>query len=386
VSSPDVLPLRPRSAGPLGVGIVGGGDIAPRYAELLRRSDRFTPVAIAARTQSSAVAAGARTGLPATSLAGLLAEPQVELVLNLTPPLAHAAVTAAALQARRHVYSEKPLAADLPAARRLIRLAWRQQTALACAPATFLGPVWQEARRLIDAGALGQVLSARGAMVYPEPDQWHASPEALFGAAAGPVFDMGVYHVTTLVALLGPIRQIWAAGSRACETRTVRTGPRAGATFGVSAMTHVETLLTFHSGASASLVLSFDGMSCAGPGLELLGTAATLKLPQPGQFEGPMALSTRPGRWDEAAPKAQWPPTGWIAGLHALLDHLEAPQAERVWPMPRLALHVLEALAGIDRAARTGRLQTLRTTCPRPPALDVDAPSRWANAGEVLAA
>lgn len=386
MSSPDVLPLRPRSAGPIGVGIVGGGDIAPRYAELLRQSDRFALIAIAARTDGSTAAAAARTGLPAASLAGLLANPQVELVLNLTPPLAHAAITAAALQARRHVYSEKPLAADVPTARRLIRLAWRQQTALACAPATFLGPAWQEARRLIDSGRLGQVLSARGAMVYPGPDHWHASPEALFGPAAGPVFDMGVYHVTALVALLGPIRQVWAAGTRAQETRTVRMGPRAGATFAVTAMTHVDVLLTFAGGQSATLTLSFDGVSSAGPALELIGTAGTLKLPQPGQFEGPVVLSTRMGQWDDASPSGPWPPTGWIAGLHALLDHIETPDADRPWPEPRLALHVLEALIAIGRAARTGRLQTMRTSCVRPPPLDEAAPARWARAGEAVAA
>lgn len=364
----------------MGVGIVGGGDISARYARLLDASPRFRPLAVSVRTPVHAAQASERTGLPAVTLAELLADPAVELVLNLTPPLAHADVTAAALKARRHVYSEKPLAADLAGARRLIRLAERHGVCLACAPATFLGPALQAARQMLDSGGLGQVLSARGAMVYPGPDHWHHAPAALFGPAAGPVFDMGVYHVTALVALLGPVQRVSAVGSRARAVRTVRAGPQTGTSFEVAALTHVETLLAFEAGPSASLTLSFDGIISEGPGLEILGTKGSLSLPQPGQFEGIVRRATRFGQWEDVTPRTSWPDTGWLAGLHSMIDHLTAPDEPVPWPAPQLALHVLEVLTAIDRAARLGNIQTVRTRCERPSSLAPDSQVRWAKA------
>lgn len=359
---------------------MGGGDISARYAQLLSKSPRFRPIAVAVSAPESATQATARTGLPACSLPELLANADVGLVLNLTPPLAHATVTAAALAAGRHVYSEKPLAAGLPAARRLIRLAARNGVCLACAPATFLGPALQEARRMLDEGQLGAVLSARGSMVYPGPDHWHHSPAALFGPAAGPVFDMGVYHVTALVTLLGPVQRVWARGSRSSPVRTVRAGPKAGQSFDVAALTHVEALLEFAAGPSASLTLSFDGIGSRGPGLEILGTRASLSLPQPGQFDGPMRICRAFGTWEDVTPPAPWPETGWLAGLHTMMDHLDQPDTvgeQGPWPAPDVALHVLETLTAIDRACRSGTLQTVRSRCDRPPPLGAEAPANW---------
>lgn len=364
----------------MGVGIVGGGDISARYARLMTDSARFHPIAVAVRRPQENTDATIRTGLPTVSLPQLLADPAVELVVNLTPPLAHADVTRAALQAGRHVYSEKPLAANLQEAKSLMGLADSLGLCLACAPATYLGPAQQAARQAMDLGVLGQVLSARGAMVYPGPDAWHHAPAALFGAAAGPVFDMGVYHVTALVALFGAVTRVWARGSRARDVRTVRTGRLAGTVFEVSALTHVETLLEFEAGPSATVTLSFDGITSQGPGLEILGTKASLCLPQPGQFEGPVRLATRFGHWEDAAPKSPWPETGWLAGLHTMLDHLAAPEEPVPWPNPQMALHVLEVLTAIDRAARLGDIETVSTRCERPPSLVPDAPMRWAMA------
>jgi predicted dehydrogenase len=375
-SSPDALPAG-QCLAPIGVGLVGGGAIAARYAATLRKAHRFAPVSVAVRAEASRSAASERTGLPAVTLSDMLADQAIELVLNLTPPLEHADITAAALQAGRHVYSEKPLAHDLKSARRLVRLAHQRGRLLACAPATFLGPALQHARRLIDTGVLGRVMGARGVMAYRGPDQWHHAPAALFGPAAGPVFDMGVYHVAALVHLFGPVKQVWAAGSRAFAQRTVRAGPRAGETFPVDAITHADAVLGFVSVASASLTLSFDTQASSAPALEIFGTEAALRLPQPGQFEGPVGLSRSFGVWEDVTPAETWPETGWIAGLHAMADQLERPDPSRPWPEPMLALHVLEVLTGIDRACRTGRIATMTTSCEQPAPLDATQMRHW---------
>lgn len=332
---------------------------------------------MAVRDPARAAQAVERTGLPAVGLEAMLGDDRISLVLNLTPPLVHAAITEAALQAGRHVYSEKPLAHDLASARRLVRLAHRRRMLLACAPATFLGPAQQTARHRIDTGALGRVMGARGVMAYAGPDLWHHAPAQLFGPAAGPIFDMGVYHVTALVHALGPVRRVWAAGGRALYQRSVRAGPRTGETFPVEAITHADAVLSFASGASASLTFSFDTQASSAPALEIFGTEAALRLPQPGQFDGPVGLSRRLGEWEDITPQGSWPATGWIAGLHAMADQLQGRDPFRPWPEPGLALHVLDVLTGMDRACRTGRIATMTTHCDRPPHLDLTTPRQW---------
>lgn len=361
-----------RPVSPVGIGVAGCGDISARYIRDLQRFPAVKVMACSSRSGESARRQAEAFGIEATTTDALLRRPEVQIVVNLTPPLQHAAVTEQALRAGKHVYSEKPLAASADSARSLIALAARNDQMLACAPATALGPAQQTTRALIDANALGEVVGASASIVYSGPDLWHAAPAALFAAGAGPLFDVGVYAVNGLVYLLGPVLAVSAMSRTMRPERTVRAGSRAGEVFPVERPTHVSALLRFEGGPVASLTCSFDAPGSRAPGLEVFGTEATLAGPGPSLFEGALQISRKLGEWSTVAPRIEgWTERLWPIGV---LDMIAALSKRR---LPRcdnaVALHVLDTMSAIEDAAASGESRPVHSTCERPPALAEDA-------------
>lgn len=363
MTSPRDFPRRKQNGTPWRIGIVGGGDISGRYANCIKASSRLALHGLSTKQEDTP---------------SLIADPAIDIILNLTPPLAHEAVSRRALEAGKHVYSEKPLAHDVDPAKSLIKLAAERDLVLACAPATFLGPAQQSARYLLDNGATGMPIGARGILMYPGPDKWHHNPAPLFGQAAGPLFDMGIYHLAALVALFGPIHCVTAMGSQSAKTRTVTKGPKAGKVFEVVVPTHVCALIRFAKGQIADLTFSFDGIGSAAPSLEIFGTKGSLSLPPPGQFVGTIKQALSYGSWSELeAPDIDWNDSLWIAGLYALVDHLEG--YDTPWPNAEFALHCLEALMKIEASTQLGETLFLETSCQRPQPLTQKTIQRWKN-------
>ncbi len=353
------------------VGVIGAGDISARYVTAMRDTSLLVPRLIASARGRSAEAQAAESGLTAVSVDALLADPGIDLVLNLAPPLAHGALTRRALEAGKHVYSEKPLAGSVSEAEALIALAADRGLMLACAPATTLGPALQTARAVVDAGELGKIVGARATMVYPGPDLWHHNPDHLFGPLAGPLFDMGVYHLTALVALLGPVAHVTASASRSSDRRMIRAGPRAGEQFPVTVPTHVEAGLLLASGIRASALFSFDGFGSKAPGLELFGTRGSLAIAHPSRFEGPVEVSTSLFAWRPApAAVESWSDAMWAIGpaeAWAAFCEARAPRTDAGF-----ACHLLEVLAGIEAAATSDERIVIRTRTERPAPLTMN--------------
>jgi predicted dehydrogenase len=361
VTSPRDFPRRKLNDTPWGIGIVGGGDISGRYASCIKASPRLVLRGLSAKDEDTRA---------------LVVDPIIDIVVNLTPPLAHEAVSRLALQAGKHVYSEKPLAHDLTQARSLMKLASQRGLVLACAPATFLGNAQQSVRQLLDAEALGTIIGARGILMYPGPDKWHHNPAPLFGPAAGPLFDMGIYHLAALAALFGPIESVTAFASQSANSRIVAKGPKAGERFSVSVPTHVCTLLKFVNGQIADLVFSFDGVGSAAPALEIYGTKGSLCLPPPSQFDGTIKQALSYDAWSELVPlRDEWDDSLWIAGIYALVDHLEG--FDTPWPDAEFALHCLEAMVKIEASTNLGETLHLETSCQRPQPLTQETIRRW---------
>lgn len=336
---------------PVGVGIIGAGDISRRYSDCLQAIDAFALRGVVGRDGAAA----------------LLADPGVELVVNLTPPLAHAAVTRAALQAGKHVYSEKPLAHDLDEALALVDLAREHGLLMACAPATHLGPAQQAVRHAIDSGALGDVLGGGAQVVYGGPDLWHHNPAPLFGRAAGPLFDLGVYFVNAFVHWFGSVRRVSARGLRARPMREVRSGPRAGQRFDVQVPTHVTGWMEFEAGPVVSVTTSFDSPGSRAPAIEVFGSRASITLPTGlDPFTAAPALCRRLGEWTEmSSPLTGWSEPWWAVGV------IDAADALRTGREPRcsttVAHHVLEVLSALQHSCETVGTVDIRSRC-RPPA------------------
>ncbi len=186
------------------VGIVGCGTISGIYLTNLK--SRFSNVQVTAAADlvpERARAKAAEHGIPrACSVEELLADPGVECVLNLTVPQAHAEVTLAAIAAGKHVYTEKPLAISLRDAEKILTLAGKKRVRVGAAPDTFLGSGIQTCVSLIDEGAIGVPVAAAAFMVNHGHESWHPDPAFYYTQGGGPVFDMGPYYFTALLALL----------------------------------------------------------------------------------------------------------------------------------------------------------------------------------------
>jgi predicted dehydrogenase len=358
------------TGGPVGVGIVGAGTISGTYLENLTSFPDVRVLRIADLDTGRAAAQAVRFGVPHPgTVAELLGDPDVELVVNLTVPASHVEVGLAALEAGKHVWAEKPLALDRQTARKLLDRAREKNLRVACAPDTVLGAGLQTARRAVDAGRIGRPFTALALFQVPGPESWHPAPEFLFQAGGGPLLDMGPYYLTTLVHLLGPIRRVTGAGGRARETRVIGSGPRAGTAFPVTVPTTVTALVEFEAGSSAQLVLSFDSALRRVGFVELTGTLGTAVLPDPNRFDGPTRLYRSGGEPEELAPDGHAASRG--TGTLELARAIRAGVPERA--SGELAYHVLDAMLAIDESLTRGQSVEVGSTAAVPPAL----PSGW---------
>ncbi len=327
----------------LGIGIIGCGVISDIYC---RNTPRFADIEMRACADLNPEAAkrlADKYGLTPMTVPELLASPDVNIVLNLTIPAAHAEVSMAALSAGKHVYSEKPLAHSVAAARELVATAQERGLRLAAAPDTVLGAGGREARRLIDSGRAGKITAGTAFVLSRGMEHWHPSPAWFFQPGAGPVFDMGPYYLTQLVQLLGPVLRVAAlAGTGFTERLLTAEGPNKGTKVPVATPTTLLSLLDFAGGAQIVFGASWDVPRHSHRPFELYGTEASLRLPDPNFMGGVIEIGTREDDWQEIR-----------------TDHLVFGQINYPVDAPRAANDRGLGLAEMARAIKEGRPQRL---------------------------
>ena len=272
---------------PLRIGVIGCGDVAHRrYLPALRAAGSAVELVALCDMQADAVGAAARAvqgWAPAvaeyTSLAAMLAEARLDAVFNLTPARHHASVSQACLEAGVHVYSEKPIAATLAEADRLIETAAGRSLLLLCAPGTAVLKRFAWVREIVASGRYGSLTLAVAQYPDPGPASWleyTGDPAPFYGPDVGPLRDHGVYRLHELTTVMGPVRRVQAMGAIGVPQRVVKSEGRRGARFEVTAPDHVLVHLEFVSGALAQLLSSFGTLATRGPWLELHFQHATL--------------------------------------------------------------------------------------------------------------
>ena len=356
------------------VGIVGAGVIARQYLDTLRPASGVRIAAVADLDPARAAAAAAGVpGCRALAVAELLADPHVEVVLNLTIPAAHAEVALAAIAHGRHVYGEKPLAGTLAEAVRMTDAAAAAGVRLGGAPDTVLGTGVQTARAAVDGGRIGRPVSASAVWISGGHESWHPQPDFYYREGGGPLLDMGPYYITSLVHLLGPVAAVSGASSRAREERVIGAGPRAGERVRVEVDTHLTGILHHASGAISTVTMSFDGVRSQAAPIEVHGGEGSLVVPDPNDFAGDVRLHGRDGSGRTLAPAAGYVDAGRGIGL---IDF--AAGAARAGGA--MALHVLEIMTVLGASASSGRREQLTTTVERPPLVPLTPASTWRNA------
>ncbi|MDJ0334941.1 Gfo/Idh/MocA family oxidoreductase [Salinibacterium sp. G-O1] len=365
----------PLGSGTVGVGLIGAGNISDTYLENLNSFPDISVLIVGDLDRSRSAAQAAKHGVPASGSADdVLAHPDVELVINLTIPAVHAAVSSAAISAGKHVWSEKPIAIDRASAAALLDQADAAGLRVGVAPDTVLGPGVQSAKRAIERGDIGRPLFAQTTMQWQGPEIFHPDPAFLFATGAGPLFDMGPYYFSTLVHVLGPVASVAALGLKARENRTVLVGPKAGETFPVEIPSTINVLAEFEGGAHSQSMLSTDSPLLHQGFVQISGTEGTILLPDPNMFTGrsslirPLSSTDSTQEWIELAEE------GAVVGRG--LGALDMARAIRGGTSHRatgeLGYHVLDTMLAAEESAELREFVEVRSTADPIEAMPVD--------------
>jgi predicted dehydrogenase len=364
--------------GKVGVGVIGAGMISDQYLTHLTQYPDVEVLAVADLDIGRAAAQASQYEIAKSGdVKSVLDNDDIEIVVNLTIPAAHVEVSTAAMQAGKHVWSEKPIGIDRDSAKGLVELAAERGLLLGIAPDTVLGPGWQTAKRAIQAGVIGKPLSAVTSFQSQGPDWFHPGPEFLFAKGAGPLFDIGPYYLSALVHLLGPIKQVIAVGAKAHEVRTIRTGPRAGTEFPVEVPTHINVIGTLAGGATASSLMSTDTALFRHGVFEINGTDATMVLGDPNYFGGTPIKVYRPlqdvTKSLEQDPEII-PEEGKLSGrgLGVLTMARTIRGTDLHVATGELGYHVLDAMVSIEESIERRAFVDIESTVAPIPALPAD--------------
>jgi predicted dehydrogenase len=349
--------------GAVGVAVIGAGAISDQYLDSMTRYPdldvRIVADVFRDRAAEQAVKFGARR---AGSADEALADDGVEIVVNLTNPVAHFDVSMKALAAGKHVWTEKPFAVELDEGRTLQQMAADAGLRIGCAPDTFLGPGLQTARGLIDSGEIGTPVSALTLFETPGPVPGHRNLELLLTRGAGPLFDMAPYYLTALVQTFGPLASVVATARTARPRRVIQVGPKAGQEFTVTVPTNVSVLSQFESGAMSTSVLSWDSPLKRQGWVEVTGSKATIAVPDPNRFDGDVRIKRHgDDEWVSV------PPHGPISGRGVgTLDIARAVREGRPHrASAELAYHVLDSMTAITQSLARETFVTVESSCGR---------------------
>ncbi len=357
------------------VGILGTGNISPIYMTVCKSFAGLDLAACADVDLEKARRAAEQNGIAkACSVDELLADSEIQIVVNLTPPAVHARVAIAALSAGKSVYNEKPLALAREDALHMREKAASGGLRIGCAPDTFLGAGLQTCRKLVDEGAMGFPLAATAFMLCHGHECCHPDPEFYYQVGGGPMFDMGPYYLTALVSLLGPVARVSSSARISFPERIIGSVPKQGQKIKVEVPTHVAGLLDFTNGTVVTMITSFDVWGHTLPHIEIYGSAGTLSVPDPNTFGGPVRLWRAAGNsWEDIPLIPGYPHNSRGLGVADMAEAIRSGRPHRA--NASLAYHVLDIMHAIHESSQEGRHIYLSSTCERPDPFSGFAPT-----------
>lgn len=354
----------------VGIGFIGCGNISAAYLKAARGFPILDVRGVADLNKAAAEARAAEFGLKAMSVEELLADPSVEIVVNLTIPKAHVEVGLRAVAAGKHVHSEKPLGIATAEAKQLVEAAKAKGVRLGAAPDTFFGGAQQTSRKLVDEGAIGTPLGGTAFFMCPGHERWHPNPGFYYLDGGGPMLDMGPYYVTSLVNLLGPVESVAGVATKLRDERLVTSEPLKGTKIPVEVATHVAGTMKFVSGAVVSIAMSFDVPRHKHSPIELYGSDASLLVPDPNHFGGEIMLATASDDWKLVPTEHAYADGNYrVIGVADMADAIRNRRPHRA--SGELAYHVLEVMEAFQRSSDSGRHVTIESRPERPAPLPV---------------
>jgi predicted dehydrogenase len=354
----------------LKVAVVGCGDISKTYLTNLPTFKKIEVIACADVLPERASSKAKEFGIKPMTVEQVFADPEIDMVVNLTIPKAHAEINLKSLQSGKHVYAEKPFAIKKEDGIKTLLVAQDNNLRVGCAPDTFLGGGLQTCRKLIDDGEIGYPVAAVAFMAGHGMETWHPNPEFFYKTGGGPMLDMGPYYLTALVSLLGPIRRVTGSTKSSFTERIVSSQPNPGKRITVETPTHVSGVIDFANGTVGTIITSFDIWGANLPRIEIYGSEGSLSVPDPNMFGGTVKL-LKPGKsWEEVPLTHPYTQNNRGLGTADMAQAILSSREHRA--SGELAYHVLETMLAFEKASRSGGHVLLESSCDRPAPMPTD--------------
>lgn len=344
------------------IGIIGCGTISSAYFEGARKTNILEIKACADLRMEAAQAQAEKYNSHACTVDELIADPEIELVVNLTIPRAHVNVGLQVLEAGKHVYSEKPLGVDTESGKQLIERAEETGLRVGSAPDTFLGAGIQTSRQTLDAGKIGRPIAGAAFMCGHGHESWHPNPAFYYDIGGGPMLDMGSYYVTALVNILGPVKRVAAITAKTFEERIATSQAVRGLHIPVKITTHLTGTIEFQNGAIITMIMSFDMWRHSLPCIEIYGETGSMTVPDPNGFGGPVNVCRERDDWE--AVEIRYPNNARMIGVIDMVSAIQSGRMHRA--NGALAYHVLEVMCAFDKSSETGEHVEIESTTERP--------------------
>jgi predicted dehydrogenase len=351
---------------PMKIGVIGCGNISQQY---FKNAPRFKNIEVAACASLRGASAGVKAAefrLRALSVDEMLQDPEIGLIVNLTVPAVHAEVSLRILNAGKHVYSEKPLAVSLKDGGKILDLARAKGLRVGCAPDTILGDSHQLCRKLLDSGAVGQVVSGSAFIMSRGPEAWHPNPFFYYEKGGGPLFDMGPYYLSALINFLGPVRSVSALTKTSFPERIAGCKEHFGEKIKVDVPTHYAGLLEFESGAQITCVMSWEVWKHGHAPIELYGSEGSLQmLSEAYLFGGPVKLFRRDGKeWEDQVAPERYPSGCRLVGVAEMVRAISENRPHIC--SGEMAYHVLEVMHAFVDSSEQGKQILIQSRCEKP--------------------
>ncbi|PIE32171.1 oxidoreductase [candidate division KSB3 bacterium] len=348
------------------IGVIGCGNISSIYLENCPKASNMEVVACADLLLERAKAQAEKFSIPrACAVDELLADESIQIIVNLTIPNVHAEVNCQILEAGKHAYVEKPLAATTEKARNVLEFAKSKDLLVGGAPDTFMGAGFQTCRKVIDDGWIGKPIAATAFMMCHGHEHWHPDPAFYYQTGGGPMFDMGPYYLTALIHLLGPVKKVSGMTQMSFPERTISSEPKFGQTVTVEVPTHINGMMEFETGATVNIITSFDVWSHDMPFIEIYGTEGTLRCPDPNTFGGdPMLKRGREEEWSVMPLSHGFAENSRGIGIANMANAVRNGGSFRA--QGALAFHVLDIMQSLHASADNGEHLQLDSQCEQP--------------------
>jgi len=355
------------------IGIIGCGNISETYFKSQNLYNNFNVVACADINLKAAKASADKFGVQNQTVEEILENKDVDLIVNLTIPSAHKEIILKTLNSNKHSFSEKPLAMSFKDGLEIKSLAKNKGLYVGCSPDTFLGAAGQKAKDLIETNSIGSPSLGSFNIMSHGMEHWHPNPDFFFKPGAGPVFDLGVYYITQLVNLVGPVKSIISTSSIVSAERIITSQPRSGEKIVVETPTTLMGILEFKNDTKIQFCCSWDVWNHKHTSIEIYGSEGSMILPDPNFFGGNILISKKDYKWETVSTESMLlgipnHDDGGVKranyrgiGLSEMVESIYNKRRARC--NLDLQLHVLEVMEGILTAAETQKVYFLQSNC-----------------------